>query len=305
MTTARKNLVDSEHRLVYHIISVCVRNSFLCGKDRRTRKDYSHRKQWIIDRIHQLAPCFSLNVEAYAIMSNHFHLVVDFDPKGTLAWSDETVVERWLNACPGLIKDPSDEQARLELKQRLMLDAKEIARIRGKLASLSTFMQLLKQPISRDANKEDGCTGHFFEQRFWSGAVLDQAALIASMAYVDLNPVRANLANTIEACEHTSICERLTVQPLTAEILAQVMKPIVGGLPDSKVRITLGAYLDRLRVLVANPTPKSTKAHDQQQRWMQQVASLGKRQRVYGPERLVHQWLDTRHMRHLEAPLPE
>ena len=89
-------------------------------------------------------------------------------------------------------------------------------------------MKHLKQPIARRANLEDDCTGHFFEQRFYSGALLTEEALIAAMAYVDLNPVRAKLAKRIEAIRDTSIGERLQVN--SAEALADYLRPVVSGL---------------------------------------------------------------------------
>ena len=89
-------------------------------------------------------------------------------------------------------------------------------------------MKHLKQPVARRANLEDDRTGHFFEQRFYSGALLTGEALIAAMAYVDLNPVRAQLAKRIEAIRDTSIGERLQVN--SAEALADYLRPVVSGL---------------------------------------------------------------------------
>jgi hypothetical protein len=70
-------------------------------------------------------------------------------------------------------------------------------------------MRLLNQGIAIQANQEDNCTGHFWEGRFKSQALLDEAALAACMAYVDLNPVRANIANTPERSDYTSVKQRV------------------------------------------------------------------------------------------------
>ena len=70
-------------------------------------------------------------------------------------------------------------------------------------------MKCLNQPIAREANKEDNCTGHFWESRFKSDPLLTEEAILSCMAYVDLNPVRAKIADTPEESAHTSIKERL------------------------------------------------------------------------------------------------
>ncbi len=96
------------------------------------------------------------------------------------------------------------------------------------LGSVSMFMKYLKQLIAYRANREDSRTGHFFEGRFHLGAILGEDGLIAAMAYVDLNPVRAKIVASFEQYEETSARLRLTRN--TARSLKQAIKPLYSGI---------------------------------------------------------------------------
>ena len=69
-----------------------------------------------------------------------------------------------------------------------------MATARERLQSLSWFMKCLKEPLSRLANREEQTRGAFFEGRFKSVAILDEESLLATCAYIDLNPVAAGIA---------------------------------------------------------------------------------------------------------------
>ena len=209
MTRPRKALISLADTPYYHITSRCVRRAFLCGVDHYSGKNYEHRRQWVVDRIRLLSSLFAIDVCAYAVMNNHYHLVVKLCPEQIEALSDDDVMDRWcaLFKGPLLIQRYRDGE---DLKPFERTTVSDIVKVwRKKLASISWFMRCLNQPIARQANLEDQCTGKFWESRFTSQALKSEEALLSCMAYVDLNPVRAGIADRPETSSHTSICERL------------------------------------------------------------------------------------------------
>ena len=125
-------------------------------------------------------------------------------------WSDEEVARRWWNLFPSRRnKDGSPaEPADTDLKS-LMADAKVLAELRARLSSVSWFMRCTSEVIARMANAEEECTGRFWEGRFKATVLTDESAIAACMVYVDLNPVRAGLAATLEQSDFTSAQERI------------------------------------------------------------------------------------------------
>jgi REP element-mobilizing transposase RayT len=199
MTLARKDLVSPEITRYYHCVGRCVRRAFLCGTDHFSGRSFEHRRQWVVDRVRVLAEVFAIEVAAYAVMSNHYHLVLRLSPEQVAAWTDEEVEARWrrlfrLSSGHALTEE--------ELATRLPL-------WRERLGSLSWFMRCLNEPIARAANREDGCTGRFWEGRFKTQALIGEAALLTCMAYVELNPIRAQMADRPEVADHTSIQTRI------------------------------------------------------------------------------------------------
>lgn len=208
MPYARKCLVSLRDTEFYHVTSRCVRRSWLCGYDDLSKQDYSHRKTWIIERLSQLASVFAIDICAYAVLSNHYHLVVRVDCNRAIAWSDAEVVTRWtriFNEPPLIERWRSGEATTAELDEA----HKIIDCWRSRLYTLSWFMRSLNEPLARRANAEDDCSGCFWESRFKSQALVDEAGLLTAMAYVDLNPVRAGIAATAEESDFTSISQRV------------------------------------------------------------------------------------------------
>lgn len=221
MTRARKHLVCLSETPYYHVSSRCVRRAFLCGVDKHTGQSFEHRRSWIENRAYVLASLFSIELCAYAIMSNHYHLVVKLLPDEAAGWSDDNVLDRWtaLFKGPVLVQRYRAGESLTKVEQDTLNSMTAV--FRKRLASLSWFMKCLNEPIARRANAEDGCSGHFWEARFHSQPLRSWKALVAAMAYVDLNPIRAGLARTPESSPYTSIrarirCEHRTTPPLAA-----------------------------------------------------------------------------------------
>ena len=100
MTAARKTIVDVDVVGVYHCISRCVRRAFLCGVDDYTGIDYEHRRAWIAGRLKELSSIFGVEVFAYAVMSNHSHIVMRNRPDLAQEWTPEEVAYRWCTLFP-------------------------------------------------------------------------------------------------------------------------------------------------------------------------------------------------------------
>ena len=145
----------------------------------------------------------------WLVMNNHYHLVLKICPEQIEELSDDDVMERWC----ALFKGPLLTQRYRDGEDLKSLERTTVSDIvnvwRSKLSSISWFMRCLNQPIAHQANREDKCRGKFWESRFTSQALKSEEALLSCMAYVDLNPVRAGIADTPETSSHTSILERL------------------------------------------------------------------------------------------------
>jgi len=234
---ARKKQISLVDTPYYHCVSRCVRRAFLCGEDKATGVSYEHRRAWVEDKLLALSQIFAIDICAFAVMSNHTHTVLFVNQALAKSWTTYEVISRWHQLFKGTIITQQYLRGD-KLNKPMQQMVEETATVyRQRLQDISWFMRILNETIARKANAEDNCTGRFWEGRFKSQALLDEAALAACMAYVDLNPVRAKMAATPEQSNHTSIQLRINAavkgtQPSTLHpFVGNPRKSIPMGLP--------------------------------------------------------------------------
>jgi REP element-mobilizing transposase RayT len=230
MPIPRKTLVSLDATPYYHCVSRCVRRAFLCGEDKLSGRNFEHRRQWIENRLLELAGVFAIDIAAYAVMSNHYHVVLHIDRKRAHAWTNEEIAERWHRLFHGSMLSQRYVQGDSLTKDEQKAVDKQIADWRERLMSISWFMRCVNEPVAREANREDNVSGHFWECRFRSQALLDEKALAACIAYVDLNPIRAGMAKTPESSDYTSVKHRIE-QALTTQLPNRVDQQPVSLMP--------------------------------------------------------------------------
>lgn len=217
MTLPRRHLIDPSLSPYYHCVSRCVRRAFLCGRDAVSGKNFEHRRAWIEARLKVLSDIFAIDLCAYAVMSNHYHVVLRIDVDTLKGLNDTQVLDRWTR----LYRLPEGFAGLDSVAQAALIE-----RWRGRLGSISWFMRSVNEPLARSANREDGCKGRFWEGRFRSQALLDETAVLKCMVYVDLNPVRAGIATTPERSAYTSVRARIAGE-------ASALAPMEGDASDS------------------------------------------------------------------------
>ncbi|MFZ4750389.1 MAG: transposase [Phycisphaerales bacterium] len=213
MARPRSATVDSESVGIYHCISRCVRRESLLAT--------GARRAWLVERLRFLASHAAIDVLSFAVMSNHMHILLRIRPDGTAAMDDREVVRRRIALMPnqrvrrqlGVPRHSAPTRAEIDL---WLADPARVARARRDLADLGFFHRLLKEPCARLWNAEDRVTGHFWEGRYQSLPVLDDAALARVSGYIELNEVRACAAPGVEESAWTSaslqwrrLCRRL------------------------------------------------------------------------------------------------
>ncbi len=206
---ARVEVFSPDEIAIVHVLNRTVRRCFLMGDDPLTGQNFDHRKVWMEEELQHLAAHFGIDLLCYAILSNHFHLILRSRPDVVAAWDDAEVARRWLMLCPKRkTADNRPEEPRESELDTIRQDPARLQEIRLRLSDISWWMRLLSQKIGRMANQEDGEIGKFWQARYRAVRLLDETAILACAAYVDLNPIRAAMAETIETSDYTSAQQR-------------------------------------------------------------------------------------------------
>ena len=207
---AREEVFSPDEIACVHVMNRAVRRCFLMGDDPISGRNFDHRKVWIEKKLELHAANFGIDLLGTAILDNHFHLVLRSRPDVVETWDDTEVARRWWRLCPkrkhkdGTAKDPTEAEL-----NSIRHDPDQLTEIRRRLSDISWWMRLLCQHVAQRANRETKETGRFWESRFKAVRLLDESALLACVAYVDLNPIRAALVETIESSDYTSAKKRL------------------------------------------------------------------------------------------------
>ncbi len=151
MTISRAQQIDLSVTPFYDYINRCVRRAFLCDEDQATSKSYEHRRGWIIDKIKDLSEILAIDVTAYAVMHNHYHIVLKVDQETAESWNAIEVIERWNTffTLPVIIsrflKGECTSLAELKVVDKI------VETWRGRLFDISWFMRLLNEDVARQS----------------------------------------------------------------------------------------------------------------------------------------------------------
>ena len=239
MTQARSQLVDTTQAGTFHCVNRCVRRLWLCGFDKYLGKSYEHRKSWVEARILELGDIFACGIHAWAVMSNHMHLVVHMSPAVVNAWTSDEVAARWVRLYPA-----RNVELCVQKIAAILENSELVAQYRARLTNLSWLMKSLSEPIARRANEEDKVTGRFWEGRFSCQALLSEKSILAAMTYVDLNPVRAKNATGISTSRYTSVKLRNQQLRKNPERANQPIMPQVGAHSFNLLGISEADYIE-------------------------------------------------------------
>jgi len=99
MPKPRGQIVSLAATAYYHCINRCVRRLLVRPRP-LYRANFDHRKQWLVERMKELAAIFAIDICAYGVLSNHFHVILHVDHERACGWTNEQVAERYAKLFP-------------------------------------------------------------------------------------------------------------------------------------------------------------------------------------------------------------
>ena len=158
----RKDIFDANEVGAYHCIQRAVRRAWLCGKDAYSGKSYEHRREWIQSKLQELSASFGIDCLSFTVMVNHIHVVIRNRPDVVATWSDREAALRWWALFPMRKNKDKSPAEPTEVDIKMLTMPRRISEIRRRLSDISWWMRALAEPIARQANGEDKCTGRFW-----------------------------------------------------------------------------------------------------------------------------------------------
>jgi hypothetical protein len=247
---ARSEIFSPDEITHLHLMARVVRRCYLLGDDSVTGKNYDHRNVWIEEQLVRLAAHMGIDLLGFSMLSNHFYLVVRTRPDVVAIWDDTEVARRWLTLCPLRICAGGPAVISESDLNSLRNDPAKVREIRSRLSDPSWWMRMLCQRIATKANDEDKEVGKFFQAKYRAVKLLDESAILACAVYVDLNPTRAGLAETLEESEFTSVQRRIAAMAASTGDATRETPALIDNLstrPRRADRLLSPILLDELR----------------------------------------------------------
>lgn len=240
----RSEIFRPEEQAIVHVMNRCVRQCFLLGFDRKTGKNFGYRRAMFENELRKATGGFAIDMLTYAIMDNHFHLILRSRPDVVLAWDDLEVVLHWHKLCPMFWDADGQPTANppREMLAAVAQDLEQVAIWRKRLSDISWFLKLVSQKIAKWCNALDDAHGHFWEGRFKAILLLDERALLACSMYVDLNRIQAELAASLEESDYTSVQRRLQAFAIRTAMRGVIAEQV--GTNQARPSIVTSVILD-------------------------------------------------------------
>lgn len=193
----RKDVYDPTKSGCYHCFTHTMNDVWFTDEEQRQ----------LMMRVELLAGIFSIDVANFAIMSNHYHLLLRSRPELIKDWSDAEVIRRYsrLNSKRLVLKDELDSEA----IEALLSEKQKLELYRVRLGDISWFMRMLNESVACEFNVRHNRKNPVWSSRFKMQALLEDKAILACAVYIDLNHIRAGITKTINESRCNSIYLRI------------------------------------------------------------------------------------------------